>query len=81
MPASTPTLSALVRCAGKKFLDLDRDPVAVHNNGAFGDRQVVGEDLDVLVFRRVEFDDGATAETQYLMDGHRRLAKDHRDVE
>ena len=80
-------LRAVPRClfrlgrAGQQFLDLDRDLVATDDHGAFGDRHVIGQDPDLVIFGRVEFDDGAAAETEYLMDRHRCRAKHDRDID
>jgi hypothetical protein len=46
-----------------------------------GDRQVVGEDLDLVRLGGVQFDDGAAAEPHYLMDGHRRGPEDHHEID
>ena len=63
------------------LLDLDRNPVAVDQHHAAGHRQVVGEDLDLVLFRGIQFDDGAAAEAHYLMNGHRGGAEDHHEVD
>src|SRR5665213_1399893 len=49
------------------LLDFDRDPVAIDKHHAAGDRQVVGEDPDLVRLGRIQLDDGATAEAHYLM--------------
>jgi len=67
--------------AGQQFLDLDRDLVAADNHGAFGNRHVVGEDPDFVVLGGVELDNGAAAETEDLMDRHRRRAKHNGNVD
>ena len=41
----------------------------------------VGEDLDLVRLGGVEFDDGAPAQTHYLMDRHRRGPEDHHEVD
>src|ERR1044072_3735646 len=41
--------SALVRRARQHFLDLDRNAIAVHHDGAPRDREVVGEDLHLVL--------------------------------
>jgi hypothetical protein len=63
------------------LLDLDRDPVAIDQHHAAGDRQVVGEDLDLVGFRGVQFDDGAAAQAHDLMDRHRRGPEDHHEID
>src|ERR1700681_2678663 len=62
--------SATFHRARQQFLDLDLDAVAADHHRAFGDREVGGHDPDLVVLRRIELDDGAAAEAQYLMDGH-----------
>ena len=63
------------------MLDFDRDAVAVDQHHAAGDRQVVGEDLDLVRLGGVEFDDGAAAQAHYLMDGHRGGPEDYHEVD
>jgi hypothetical protein len=63
------------------LLDFDRDPVAIDQHHATGDRQVVGEHLDLVRFRRVEFDDGAAGKPHYLMDGHGGGSEDHHEID
>src|SRR6516164_4661177 len=57
--------------ARQELLDLDRDLVAADDHRSLGDRQVVGEDIDLVFLGRIELDDGAAAESQHLMDRHR----------
>src|SRR5438874_1867180 len=47
--------SAGVGRARQQFLDLDRDPVALHHHDAGGHREVVGENANLVVLGRVEF--------------------------
>ncbi len=63
------------------LLDFDRDAVAVDKHHPAGDRQVVGEDLDLVRLGGVQFDDGAAAEPHYLMDRHRRGPEDHHEID
>ena len=63
------------------LLDFDRDPVAIDQHHAAGDRQVVGEHLDLVRFGRVEFDDGAARKSHYLMDGHGGGPEDHHEID
>src|SRR3954463_2674884 len=63
------------------LLDLDRNAVAIDQHHAAGDGQIVGEDLDLVRLGGVQFDDGAAAETHYLMDRHRGGAEDHHEVD
>jgi len=52
------------------LLDLDRDTIAVDQDHAASDRQVVGENLDLVRLGSVQLDDGTTAEAHYLMNRH-----------
>src|ERR1700686_3367604 len=63
------------------LLDFDRNTVAIDQDHAAGDRQVVGEDLDLIRLGGVQFDDGAAAQAHYLMDGHRCGPEDHHEVD
>ena len=73
--------SADARLTWQHLLDFDRDAVAVHQHYAAGDRQVVGEDLDLVRLGGIQFDDGAPAQTHYLMNRHRRGPEDHHEVD
>lgn len=73
--------SADIRRSRQHLLDFDRDPVAIDQHHAAGDRQIVGEDLDLVGLGRVQFDDGATAEPHHLMDGHCRGPEDHHEID
>ena len=46
-----------------------------------GDRQVVGEDLDLVRLGSIQLDDGAAAQPHYLMDGHGCGAEDHHEID
>lgn len=70
-----------VRRPGQHLLDFDRNPVAVHDHHAAGDRQVVRKHLDLVLFRRVQFDDRTAAEPHHLMDRHRGGAEDHHQID
>jgi hypothetical protein len=63
------------------LLDFDRDTVAVDEHDPAGDRQVVGENFDLVGLGRVQFDDGAAAQPHYLMDRHRRGPEDHHEID
>jgi hypothetical protein len=63
------------------LLDFDGDTVAIDKYHAAGDRQVIGEDLDLVCLGGIEFDDGATAQAHYLMDGHRSGPEDHHEID
>ena len=63
------------------LLDFDRDPVAIDQHHAAGDRQIVGEDLDLIRLGGVQFDDGAAAQAHYLMNGHRSGPEDHHEID
>src|SRR4051794_12832926 len=45
------------------LLDLDRDPVAVDQHDAGGDRQIIGQNLDLVGLGCVQLDDGAAGKT------------------
>ena len=53
-----------IRRFRQHLLDFDRDAVAVDQHDAAGDRQVVGEDLDLVLLGGVQFDDGAAADSR-----------------
>src|SRR5215213_6000912 len=74
-------ISALVGRARHHFLDLDGDAVAAHHDGAPRHRKVIDEDFHLIFFRRIKLDDGAAAEPQRLVNGHRGRAKHYGDVE
>ena len=68
------------RRARQHLLDLDRDPVAIDQHDAGGDRQVVGQNLDLVGLGCVQLDDGAAGQTQYLMDRHGGRPEDDREI-
>jgi hypothetical protein len=76
-------VAALARVLGARLepLDLDGDAVAADHHGAPGHRQIIGENMDVVVLGGVEFDDGAAAEAEHLVDWHGGGAQHHRDVD
>ena len=51
------------RRARQHLLDLDRDPVAVDQHDAGGDRQIIGQNLDLVGLGCVELNDGAAGKT------------------
>jgi hypothetical protein len=63
------------------LLDLDRDSVAVDQHHAAGDRQIVGEDFDLVRFGRIELDDGAARQPHHLVDRHRRGAEHDHEID
>ena len=85
----------LIRCSDKSaesdlpafrgprqhLLDLDRDTVAVNQDHTACDRQVVGENLDLVRLGGVQLDDGASAETHYLMNRHRSSAEHDHEID
>src|SRR4051794_434425 len=73
--------SALVGRAREHFLDLDRNAVAAHHHHALRDREVVDEDLHLVLFRGIEFDDRAAAEPQRLVYRHGGGSEHDGDVE
>lgn len=77
-----PTVFELPAVGGPRqhLLDFDADPVAVDDHHAAGDRQVVGQHLDLVLLGRVEFDDGPATEAHHLMNGHRGGSQDHHQI-
>jgi len=65
----------------QELLDLDGDLVAADDDGAFGDRQVVGEDADFVFLGSVKLDNGAAAETEHLVDRHGGRTQHHRNID
>jgi hypothetical protein len=63
------------------LLDFDRDPVAIDQHDARGDRQRVGEDLDFVGFGGVEFDDGAAGQPHDLVNRHGGGSQNHHEVD
>jgi hypothetical protein len=55
--------------------------VAIDKYYPAGDRQVVGEDLDLVRLGSIQLDDGAAAQPHYLMDGHGCGAEDHHQID
>ncbi len=72
---------SVVGCPGQHLLDFDRNSIAVHHHNAAGDRQVVGQNLDLVLLRRIQFDDRAAAEAHHLMDRHRGGSEDHHQID
>jgi len=62
------------------LLDLDRNPVAVDQYHAARDRQVVGEDLDLVGLGGIQFDDGAAGQPHDLVNRHGGGAEDHHEI-
>ena len=73
--------SPCARQSRQHLLDFDRDTVAIDQHHATGNRQVIGEDLDLVGFGSVQFDDGAAAQAHYLMDGHRGSPEDYHEID
>jgi hypothetical protein len=61
--------SAHVQRARQQFAGLYRDAIAIDHHRALGHRQVAGEDVDRVVFRGFQLDDGAAAEPEHLVIG------------
>ena len=72
---------ARARRFGQHLLDLDRDAVAVDQDDAAGDQQIVGQHLDLVGLGRVQFDDGAAGQPHDLVDGHSRGPEDHHEID
>jgi hypothetical protein len=73
--------SAAADRSRQHLLDFDRDPVAVDKDHAGGNRQGIGEDLDLVCLGGVEFDDGTPAQAHYLMNRHRCGSQYHHEVD
>jgi len=67
--------------AREQFGNIHGDAVAVHNHCALGHRQIVREDAHGVLFGGVQFDDGAAAEPQHLVNGHGGGAEHDGDVD
>ena len=74
-------MSPAIGRSRQHLLDFDADAIVVHMHDTAGDRHVVGEDADLVLLGRIEFDDRATAQPHDLMDGHRRGAEDHHEID
>lgn len=72
---------SVIRRPGQHLLDFDRDAVAVDDHDAAGNRQVIGQDLDLVLLRGVEFDDRAAAQPHHLMDRHRGGSENHHQID
>jgi hypothetical protein len=66
---------------GQHLLDFDRNAVAVDHHHAAGDRQVVGENPDLVLLGGVQFDDGAAAQPHDLVDRHGGGSEDHHEID
>jgi len=73
--------SAVTRRFRQHLLDFNRNPVAIDKYDTAGDRQGVGENLDLVRLGGVEFNDGAPAQAHYLMNRHRRGPEDYHEVD
>src|SRR5712672_1111083 len=51
-------------------LDFDRNSVAINKHYPAGDREVVGEDFDLVRLGSIQLDDGAASQPHYLVDGY-----------
>ena len=69
------------RRAGQQLFDFHRDAITADDDHAARHRHVVGQNADLVLLGRVEFDNGAAAELQDLMDRHRGSAKHDGDVD
>jgi lipoyl(octanoyl) transferase len=65
----------------QQVIDLDRDLVAGDHDRALRHREIVDEDMDRVVLRGVEFDDGAAAEPEHLVDWHLGRPQHHRNID
>ena len=67
--------------AREQFGYIHGDAIAVHDHRALGHRQIVRKDAYGVLFGGVQFDDGAAAEPQHLMNGHGGRAEHDGDVD
>ncbi len=63
------------------MLDFDGNPVAVDHDYAACDRQVVGQDLDLVLFRCIKFYDGTSGKPHDLMHRHTGGPENDRQVD
>ena len=73
-------LSAVWR-ARQHLLDFNRDAVPVDHHNTAGDRQVIGQDLDLVLLGGIKLNDGASAEPHDLVNGHGRGPQDHHEID
>jgi len=67
--------------ARQHFRHFDGDAIAVDDNRASGDGEIVGKNFDHIVLAALKLDDGATSKPQDLVDGHGCRAENNGDVE
>jgi len=65
----------------QQFRDIDGNAIAIHHHRTLGDGQIVREDANGVFLGGVQFDNGAAAEPEHLMDRHRCGAKHHGDID
>jgi hypothetical protein len=63
------------------LLDLHRNPVAIDQHDAARNRKRIGQDLDFVCFRRIEFDDGTPAQPHDLVNRHRGGSQNHHEID
>src|ERR1700738_2150971 len=63
------------------LLAFDREPVAIDQPDAAGDRQVIGENLDLVGLGGIQLDDGAATQAHDLMNRHRSGPEDHHEID
>jgi len=65
----------------KQLGDIDGNSVTVHDDRALGHRQIVRKDAHGILLGSVQFDNGAAAEPEHLVDRHGCGAEDDGDVD
>jgi hypothetical protein len=69
-PICQPLSLNAIGSSWQHFLDLDRNPIAAHDDCALRDRKIVGENLHLVILGGVELNDGAATKPQDLVNWH-----------
>lgn len=67
--------------AREHLLDFDRNPIAVNEHNARGNRHIVGEDFHLIGFSGIQLNNCPTREAHHLMNGHRAGAEHDHEVD
>jgi hypothetical protein len=81
LEAPVPGGSTHIERARQQTADFNRDAVAVDHHRATSNRQVVGKDLDGVVFGGFELDYRAATEPEHLMDRHESGTQYNGDID
>lgn len=79
--ARSPPALALVGRFRQHPLHLDGDAVAVDDHRPGCDRQVVGQNLDLVLLGGIKFDDGPAAQPHDLMNRHPGGPENHHEID